>query len=121
MNDPHNLVIPILLHRHRYLLRRYNQSAKLARSLPTPDAFAPNMLQRRRHNKSQAGPCHLRRKKNVAGIFCVPHKYREILSGRPVTLVDDFIASGATLAAAARYLLTAGNSPVKGPVVACVL
>ena len=121
MDDPGSLVIPIPLHRRRYLLRRYNQSAELARWLAPADTFAPNMLQRRHHNKSQAGLSRAQRKKNVAGIFSVPHKYRDILSGRPVILVDDVMASGATLAAAARCLLAAGSGPVKGLVVARVL
>tara|TARA_X000000950_G_scaffold237034_1_gene288205 strand:- start:101 stop:256 length:156 start_codon:yes stop_codon:yes gene_type:complete len=51
----------------------------------------------------------------------VPPKYRDILSGRPVILVDDVMANGATLSAAERYLLAAGSSPVKGLVVARVL
>ena len=89
--------------------------------LAATDAFTPNMLQRRHHNKSQAGLSRARRKKNVAGIFSVPHKYRDILSDRPVILVDDVMASGATLAAAARCLLAAGIGPVKGLEVARVL
>ena len=121
MNDPGSLVIPTPLHRRRYLLRRYNQSAELARWLAPADTFAPNMLQRRHHNKSQAGLSRAQRKKNVAGIFSVPHKYRDILSGRPVILVDDVMASGATLAAAGPCLLAAGSGPVKGLVVARVL
>ena len=86
--------------------------------LAPADTFAPNMLQRRHHNKSQAELSRAQRKKNVAGIFSVPHKYRDMLSGRPVILVDDVMASGATLAAAARCLLAAGNGPVKGLLVA---
>ena len=121
MNDPGSLVIPIPLHRRRYLLRRYDQSAELARWLAPVNTFAPNMLQSRHHNKSQARLSRAQRKKNVAGIFRVPHKYRDILSGRPVILVDDVMASGATLAAAARCLLAAGSGPVKGVVVARVL
>ena len=91
------------------------------RWLAPADTFAPNMLQRRHHNKSQARLSRGQRKKNVAGIFSMPHKYRDILSGRPVILVDDVMASGATLAAAARCLLAAGSGPVKGLVVARVL
>ena len=91
------------------------------RWLAPADTFAPNMLERRHHNKSQARLSRGQRKKNVAGIFSMPHKYRDILSGRPVILVDDVMASGATLAAAARCLLAAGNGPVKGLVVARVL
>jgi ComF family protein len=121
INDPGSLVIPIPLHRRRYLLRRYNQSAELARWLAPPDTFAPNILQRGHHNKSQAGLSRAQRKKNVGGIFSVPQKYHATLSGRPAILVDDVMASGATLAAAARCLLVAGSGPVKGLVVARVL
>ena len=109
------------MHCRRYLLRRYNQSAELTRWLAAPGAFAPNMVHRRHHYKSQAGLSRLQHKKNIAGIFSVPPKYRDILSGRPVILVDDVMASGATLAAAARCLLAAGSGPVKGLVVARVL
>jgi len=121
MNDPGSLVIPIHLHRRRYLLRRYNQSAELARWLAAPDAFPTNMLQHRHHNKSQAGLGRLQRKKIVASIFSEPHKYRDTLSGRPVILIDDVNASGATLSAATRCLLAAGSGSVKGLVVARVL
>jgi ComF family protein len=121
MNDPGSLVNPMPLHRRRYLPRRYNQSAELARWLALADTFAPNMLQRRHHNKNQVELSRAQRKKNVAGIFSVPHKYRDMLSGRPVILVDDVMASGATLAAAARCLLAAGNGPVKGLAVARIL
>ena len=79
------------------------------------------MLQRRHHNKSQGGLSRLQRKKNVAGIFSVPNKYRDILSGSPMILVDDIMASGATVVAAARCLLAAVSDPVKGLVVARVL
>ena len=81
----------------------------------------PIPLHRRHHNKRQAGLSRAQRKKNVAGIFSVTHKYRDVLSGRPVILVDDVMASGATWAAAARCLLAAGSGPVKGLVVARVL
>ena len=91
------------------------------RWLAPADTFAPNMLQRRNHNKSQARLRRAQRKKNVAGIFSVPHKYRDILSGRPVIMVDYVMATGATLAAAARCLLAAGSGPVKGLVMARVL
>ena len=91
------------------------------RWLAPAEKFAPNILQRRHHNKSQAGLSRAQRKKNVADIFSVPHKYRDTLSGRPVILVDDVMASGATLSAALRCLLAAGSGPVKGLLVVRVI
>ena len=93
----------------------------LALRLAPPETFAPNILQRRHHNKSQAGLNRAQRKKNAAGIFSVPKKFRNTLSGRPVILVDNVMVSGATLSAATRCLLAAGSGPVNGLVVARVL
>ena len=93
----------------------------LALWLAPPETFAPNILQRRHHNKSQAGLNRAQRKKNVAGMFSVPQKYRNTLSSEPVILVDDVMVSGATLSAAARCLVAAGSGPVKGLVLARVL
>jgi len=55
LHKPGNLVVPIPLHRHRYLAQHYNQSAELARWLAPVDEFAPAILLRQHHNKSQAG------------------------------------------------------------------
>ena len=67
MNDSGSLVIPIPLRHRHYLLRQHNQSPELARWLAPPETFAPNILQRRHHNKSQAVLSRAQRKKNVAG------------------------------------------------------
>ena len=69
LRQPGNLVIPIPLHRHRYLARRYNQSAELARWLAPADDFALDIVLRRHHNKRQAGLNRAQRRKNVAGLF----------------------------------------------------
>ena len=44
LHQPGNLVVPIPLHRHRYLARRYTQSAQLARWLAPVDEFARAIL-----------------------------------------------------------------------------
>ena len=54
LHQPGNLVVPIPLHRHHYLTRRYNQPADLARWLAPADEFAAAILLRQHHNKSQA-------------------------------------------------------------------
>ena len=115
------LVIPVPLQRRRYLARRYNQSAELARWLATKTSYAPHILVRRHHNISQAGLSRRQRHRNVAGVFSVTANGHADLQGRPVLLVDDVMTTGATLTAAAKTLLAAGSGPVHGLLVARVL
>ena len=117
LHQPGNLVVPIPLHRHRYLAQRYNQSAELAPA----DESASAILSRQYHNKSQAGLNQAERQKNVAGVFTMAPKSRPTLSGRPVILIGDVITTGATLTAAANCLLAARSGPVYGLVLARVL
>ena len=58
----------------RYLNRRYNQSAKLARRLAGLDDFASDILFRRHNNTSQAVLRRIQKQKNVVGIFTVTKK-----------------------------------------------
>ena len=115
-----NLVIPIPLHRHRYLAGLCNQSAKLARWLALADDFASDIVLCRHYNKSQTGLSRIQRQKNVADVFSATPENRAKLSGRPVMLIYDVIAIGATLNSAKAFLLAAGSDPVHGLVLACV-
>jgi len=121
LSQPNNLVIPISLHRRRYLTRRYNQSAELARWLAPAAAFAPDILVRRHHNISQAGLSRSERRKNVSGVFSVSPGGHAKLFRRPIMLVDDVMTTGATLSEAAKILRKAGSGPVYGLVLARVL
>ena len=121
LHQPGNLVVPIPLHRHLYLARRYHPSAELAHWLAPADEFAPAILLRQHHNKSQAGLSQAQRQKNVAGIFTVAPMSWSTLSGRPVILIDDVMTIGATLTAATNCLLAAGSGPFYGKVLARVL
>ena len=114
-------MVPIPLHRHRYLPRRYNQSDELARWLAPVDEFAPAILLRQHHNKSQAELNRAQRQKNVAGVFTVAPKSQPTLFGRPVILIDDVITTGATLTKATNCLLAAVSGPVYVLVLAHVL
>jgi ComF family protein len=123
------LVVPIPLHRARYLKRRYNQAGELARALIRARAvsaddgpiFAPNIITRPRPGRSQASLSRQQRIRNLAGAFHVPPVERARLAGRPVLLIDDVMTTGATLYAAARCLGRAGSGPVRALVVARVM
>ena len=118
------LVIPIPLHRWRYLKRRYNQSAELPRYLcqrTERGEFDPWLLIRQRPTRSQGGLSRRQRKHNVAGAFRVAEQSHARLLGRPILLLDDVMTTGATLFVAADVLQRAGSGPVSSLVIARVV
>ena len=118
---PDTLIIPVPLHRWRYLKRRYNQSAELARALAArhdPQQFAPDILYRRKRTPSQAGLNRRQRQQNLANAFDINPKAHSRLVGRAVLLVDDVMTTGATLHEAARTLQRGGCQRVMAMVIA---
>jgi ComF family protein len=109
-----DLVVPVPLHWRRFLARRFNQSAVLAKAVSEASGkgFAPEALQRRRSTGTQRGLTSRDREANVARAFAVPEAERMRLAGRRVLLIDDVITTGATLSACARALKKAGVAEV---------
>ncbi len=107
-------VVSIPLHRRRFLARRYNQSAELARSIARGGSlpYLPEALVRTRATRSQVGLGLAARIDNVQGAFSVPDVSKAAISGRNLLLVDDVYTTGATVKAATRALLRAGASCV---------
>lgn len=108
------VVVPVPLHARRYITRRYNQSAELARTVAAKADlhFAPGALQRVKATRQQVGLTATERKTNVRGAFKVPPEAEIMIAGRGVLLVDDVFTTGATIAAATRALLKAGAGHV---------
>ena len=105
-------VLPIPLHRTRYLERGYNQSAMLATGIAqTLGAdVREEALMRCRATRSQTSFARSKRWTNVEGAFVVPNP--EAVSGHSVLLVDDVLTTGATALAAAQALKEAGAAKV---------
>ncbi len=104
-----DLILPVPLHRSRLWLRRFNQSAELARRLSTAwgRAYDPLALVRSRRTASQGVmPSARARRRNVLSAFKVPEPAR--VRGRKILLVDDVLTTGATAEACARALRRAG-------------
>lgn len=106
-------VLPMPLHRARYLGRGYNQAAVIGRyaawSLGLP--FAARGLERRRATAEQS---HLRgaaRALNVAGAFQV--RPGNAFVGCRVALVDDVLTTGSTAREATRALLASQAAAVE--------
>lgn len=108
--DPNTLIIPIPLHWLRFLKRRYNQSALLARELShvTGLAYLPDALQRVKATKSLDGRSREERLGMLADAIRPHPKKGGALKDRRVLLVDDVMTSGATLAAATEACAQAG-------------
>jgi ComF family protein len=109
-----DLIAPVPLHWSRFLSRRFNQSAELARVLSrrTDCRYMPELLIRKKRTTSQAGLNARERAKNVRGAFAVKSKHMDVLEGKRVLLVDDVLTTGSTLNACAGVLLWAGASAV---------
>lgn len=108
------LVVPVPLHRRRFLSRRFNQSAELARAFSKMAqlTYRPDILVRRRVTRQQVGLGAREREANVRGAFAVPPAALGYLKDRSVILVDDVYTTGATVSAATRALKRAGARQV---------
>ena len=112
------LLIPIPLHRRRFLERGFNQAELLAGYLSQAfgSALRPELLKRVKYTKQQATLDRNNRLVNLKEAFEVTAT-AEIL-GRTIFLVDDVLTSGATMNEAARALKAAGATQVISLVIA---
>lgn len=104
------VLVPVPLHFGRHLMRRYNQSAELARALGRV-LNAPvdvDLLRRDRPTRQQVGLGASQRRRNVMGAFRAHPDALARLAGRRVVLVDDVITTGATVKTATHALKRGG-------------
>lgn len=107
-----DLVVPVPLHRGRFLSRRFNQSAELGRAIAGLAAlpFEPTAAIRSRPTRQQVGLGQREREDNVRGAFRVPAEARALVEGRRVLVVDDVYTTGATVSALAGVLKRSGGA-----------
>lgn len=103
-------LVPIPLHWRRLFKRRYNQAAlltiQLARLAQRPVGI--DILTRIRHTPFQGRLSSVARHQNVNNVFRVQPSWQNKIKGKTVTLVDDVVASGATINSCVKVLLEAG-------------
>ncbi len=109
-----DLIVPVPLHRRRFLSRRFNQSAELARAFAEMAgvAFEPGATERIKVTRQQVGLGMREREANVRGAFRVPDSADILVRGRRVLVVDDVYTTGATVSAMSRSLKRSGASAV---------
>jgi ComF family protein len=105
-----DVIVPVPLHPRRRRERGYNQSELLARALSTACGVPvdANLLRRVRYTDQQALLKGAARKQNVQGAFAAEARANDKL----IVMVDDVFTSGATLAACASVLRSAGAADV---------
>ncbi len=108
--EPVDAIVPVPLHRRRFLERGYNQAVEIAR--PVAAALGLDLyvagIRRRRPTPAQTQLTARKRLANVRRAFSVNRK----LTGLHVAIVDDVITTGATVNSLARELKRAGASSV---------
>jgi len=100
------LLIPVPLHRRRFLERGFNQADELARPVRRALAIplARDVLTRVQATRAQSGLPGRERERNVRAAF----RARAGTPPRHVALIDDVLTTGHTASAAARALRDAG-------------
>lgn len=99
------VIVPIPLHRRRYLDRGYNQAMVLAKVIGRRTGIpVEEILIRKKHTNPQKVLNDVERRKNIKGAFAVktPISYENVL------LIDDIYTTGSTLDEAAKVLKNAG-------------
>ncbi|MBP9732289.1 MAG: ComF family protein [Candidatus Magasanikbacteria bacterium] len=108
-------IVPVPLHKKRYVERGFNQSERIARILSAETGIACiEPLKRITNTLKQATLDRSHREVNVLNAFVVQKDCVEIISGKNIVLVDDVYTTGSTLRECASALKTAGVQEISG-------
>lgn len=101
-----DIIIPVPLHWHRLLSRKYNQSQLFAQALARMHSIRciPHGLQRTRATAPQMMLDWHERQHNVKDAFRVRPSLAATLKGKRILLIDDVFTTGATIHACTKAL-----------------
>ncbi|MBI5254251.1 ComF family protein [Candidatus Falkowbacteria bacterium] len=112
------ILIPVPLHRRRFLSRGFNQAEIIAKELAAAHycELKIDIVKMTKSTKKQFGLSREERQKNVAGVFIVVKP--ELVVGKKIIVIDDVLTTGATLAELARALKKCGATKIIGAAIA---
>lgn len=107
-----DVVMPVPIHRSRFLVRGFNQSEELARKLCARVSLplVMDVLHQPRKTKHQVNLSYDERAANIHGAFAVRDARK--IAGKRVLVLDDVLTTGATANEAALALKNAGAKSV---------
>lgn len=113
-NPSSSLIIPIPLHRKKFLWRGFNQSELLAQKIAEEFKlpFKNDLLFKVKNTCSQTDLKKDERNLNIKNVFALKNEGQ--VKNKIVFLIDDVITTGATLNEAARVLKKAGAQEIWG-------
>ncbi|MDR1597353.1 MAG: double zinc ribbon domain-containing protein [Holosporales bacterium] len=115
--DGLDYISPVPIHPRRLLARTYNQSALLALGVKYWHPECPDvnlrLLVRQRHTPKQKGKDAESRAVNVQDSIVVPQRMRHLVEGKRIAVLDDVVASGATIGVCKAALEQAGAREVR--------
>lgn len=116
-----DLIIPIPLHWTRLGWRGYNQAEIMAQVI-SQKSNKPciNIVQRIKKTPFQSKLIKADRLKNVQKAFHVKEKYKRLIRGKHLLLIDDLMTTGTTLSESAKELLKYKPADITGLVVSRV-
>lgn len=94
------LIIPIPLHKNRYLYRKFNQSITIAKHISRLTDIPMNaaLLTRRKSTKQQTELTSTARRKNLRNAFAISDKAMQKLAEyKHIVLFDDVVTTGTTI------------------------
>lgn len=105
-------IIPVPIHRYKLILRKYNQSALLAREIAkkTGIQISYDALIRNKNTKPQAMFHKKERFNNIKNVFKVNRT--EIIKNQNLLLIDDVLTTGATVSECAKIMKAGGAEKV---------
>lgn len=108
-----DFIIPVPLSLKRLLFRKYNQSALIGKHLSklTDLPMLTNVLKRKRFKASQGGLSFEKRFENVRDAFFISKNSK--VKNKKILLIDDVIASGATILQCAQIIKKTGAKEVR--------
>ena len=110
-----DMIIPVPLSIKRLLTRKYNQAAliglEISKKIDVP--MRTNLLKRKKFAGFQGGRSFKERQENVRDAFAISPLKKSGLEGKILLLVDDVMASGATILSCAKVLKESGAKEVR--------